>query len=68
MNRAYFRNAADHGIPEEGLNEAGEAPPPYRPDGERHGQGTPTVPQPALTRDDAGSKPPDYEVHDLAGR
>ena len=52
---------------EEGLNEHGEAPPPYipKPDEEHGGDGRhdgePAVPLQTLSREDAGLKPPDYE-------
>lgn len=51
---------------EEGLNEFGEAPPPYVPksnDGEGGQQSAangPAVPMQALSREHAGLKPPDY--------
>ena len=53
---------------EEGLNEQGEAPPPYVPkrrseDAQRDGVedgGGPAVPLQTLSREDAGFKPPDY--------
>lgn len=56
---------------EEGLNEEGEAPPPYMPktpDEEARagesGAGGPAVPLQTLSREDAGLKPPDYsEAH-----
>lgn len=55
---------------EEGLNEHGEAPPPYVPkrssqevhrEGGEGGQSGPAVPLQTLSRDHAGLKPPDYE-------
>jgi len=52
--------------PEEGLNELGEAPPAYAPPPKAgYGQGDgagdlPAVPMQALSREDAGLKPPDY--------
>ncbi|WPH01215.1 Hypothetical protein R9X50_00405100 [Acrodontium crateriforme] len=49
---------------EEGLNEEGEAPPPYVPknaDGTT-GIGEPAVPLQTLSRDGVGLKPPDYEA------
>ena len=53
---------------EEGLNEHGEAPPPYLPkrrSGEQQRQGEeggngPAIPLDTLSRDDVGLKPPDY--------
>lgn len=55
---------------EEGLNEAGEAPPPYVPKTaeeerlEREGGAGVTMPLQTLSREDAGLKPPDYaEAH-----
>jgi len=60
---------------EEGLNEDGEAPPPYmpKPQDEAVGQGAsregaPALPPQTLSREDAGLKPPDYsEQHVQAG-
>lgn len=64
MNGNYWRSGADDGRPEEGLNEVGEAPPPYKPDEDEQTNGGPAVPPPAHTREEAGLKPPDYdEVH-----
>lgn len=58
---------------EEGLNEHGEAPPPYMPKGrdEQDGQtmNGPAVPLQALSREQAGLKPPDYvEANAYAGQ
>lgn len=56
---------------DEGLNENGEAPPPYMPKGQQpedveagHGVagGAPAVPLQTLSRDQAGLKPPGYDV------
>lgn len=61
---------------EEGLNEHGEAPPPYMPkssvhdpqrDGAIGGQAAsagPAVPMQTLSRDDAGMRPPEYDETD----
>lgn len=57
---------------EEGLNEHGEAPPPYVPkrsgeeargtgEGGQAADGGPAVPMQTLSREEAGLKPPDYE-------
>jgi hypothetical protein len=52
---------------EEGLNEQGEAPPPYIPkpaeereQRENSGAGVPAVPLQTISREHAGLKPPDY--------
>lgn len=45
---------------EEGLDEHGHAPPPYRPKTATEDADAVTVPPPAATREDAGFKPPDY--------
>jgi hypothetical protein len=52
---------------EEGLNEHGEAPPPYVPkrrsqeaERQERGENEPAVPLQTLSRDGAGLKPPDY--------
>lgn len=51
---------------EEGLNEAGEAPPPYMPKRETEaameegGDAEPAIPLRVLSREDAALKPPDY--------
>ena len=53
---------------EEGLNEAGEAPPPYLPkrqseEGRERSEGEANglaIPLQTLSREDAGLKPPDY--------
>lgn len=51
---------------EEGLNEQGEAPPPYMPkprdeeDARQPAGGSPAVPLQTLSRDQAGLKPPGY--------
>ena len=49
---------------DEGLNENGEAPPPYMPKGrdEEQGEGV-AVPMQTLSREQAGLKPPGYEEH-----
>jgi len=49
--------------PEEGLNEVGEAPPPYkgRQSGDRQTAGELARPEHVLDRSEAGLKPPDYE-------
>ncbi|KAM0718689.1 hypothetical protein Q7P37_005760 [Cladosporium fusiforme] len=70
-----FRNAPVSR--EEGLNENGEAPPPYMPKDDQetvnngsqaagqpmhgHTDGGPAIPLQTLSRDQAGLKPPDYE-------
>ena len=68
--RAGWRSA--EGSREEGLNEHGEAPPPYIPkmqsaEEQQGGPGEadgPAIPLQALSREDAGLKPPDYtEAH-----
>lgn len=54
---------------EEGLDEHGQAPPPYRPKtsgGDGDGDGV-TVPPPIVTRDDTGFKPPDYSETQTGG-
>ncbi|CAK3749516.1 hypothetical protein AC579_7818 [Lecanosticta acicola] len=53
------------GSREEGLNEHGEAPPPYVPktsdeEGQRGRDNEPAVPLQTLSREQAGLKPPDY--------
>lgn len=70
--RRYWQGrwrSTDHSQ-EEGLNEFGEAPPPYVPktsDGEsghQNGVNGPAVPLQTLSREQAGLKPPDYtEAH-----
>lgn len=69
--RRYWQGrwrSAEHSR-EEGLNEFGEAPPPYVPKsreeegGQQNGNGAnelPAVPMQALSREQAGLKPPDY--------
>ncbi|GAB7358714.1 hypothetical protein MBLNU230_g3943t1 [Neophaeotheca triangularis] len=71
--RGYFGGGGgagdeEHARPQEGLNEFGEAPPPYVPKrrseeevlGGSGGDG-PAVPMQTLRREDAGLKPPGYE-------
>ena len=49
----------------EGLNEDGEAPPPYKPagcvSGDEARRDGPRAPESVLLRDDVGMKPPDYD-------
>lgn len=82
-NRRHYWNTNHRNEPpsrEEGLNEDGEAPPPYMPKddeetgntgaqtngqhaqgGSRPVPGEPSIPMQALSRDQAGLKPPGYE-------